>query len=408
MIQKLRIKFVCVNMLIVTMMMCIILVAVYHFTSVNLEQDSISMMQSIAVSPSQRSLPGTRGNSLDLNLPYFSLELGKNGEIIQAEGGFFDLSDMEMLEEVLNIVRSGSESVGVLPEYNLRYCETYTPTGHFIVFADMSSEQNTLRNLMKNGILIGLASLVVFLFLSILLSRWAIKPVETAWKQQRQFVADASHELKTPLTVIITNAAMLQEVEQAQGTVNPFSSNIVTMSAQMKELIESLLSLARVDAGLPKSEMTHLDLSDLIEDTILPFEALFYENHLEISTQIEPGLFVVGNPSRLRQVSEIFLDNARKYATPHSTVTISLRRVSGRYCQLTVSNPSDPMDKQELEHIFKRFYRADSAHTRDGSYGLGLPIAEGIVNEHHGKIWAEAENGITSFHVRLKLAAIHN
>ncbi len=401
MIQKLRIKFVCVNMVIVTLMMCIILAAVYHVTQASLEAESISMLQSIAVSPTQRNKPGSVNNNA--SLPYFSLELGKNGEIIQTSGGFFDLSDSTVLEDVVEAVRSKGESTGVLLEYNLRYCETYTPLGHYIVFADMTSELNTLHDLLKNGILIGLAGLVLFLVISILLSIWAIRPVETAWKQQRQFVADASHELKTPLTVIITNAAMLQEMENSMGMQSPFSQNIVTMSAQMKELIEGLLTLARVDNGLPKKEMDRVNLSRMLEDTLLPFEALFYENGMEIHTGIEPDLWVTGVESRLRQVAEIFLDNARKYASPRTYVSVQLHRVSGRMCQLTVSNPGAHIDKEQLENIFERFYRLDSAHTRDGSYGLGLPIAEGIVKEHNGKIWASSENGMVSFHVRLKL-----
>ncbi len=402
MIRKLRIKFVCINMLFALLMLVTILGLVFYFTKTNLEEDSIAMMQDIAASPMKQAKPGSEGE--ELRLPYFTLELGPDGEIKQVGGGFFDLSDDMVLEDMVEIVQAGGDQVGTLPEYNLRYCETYTPTGHYIVFADMTSEQNTLRNLLKNGILIGLGGFVLFLGLSILLAGWAVKPVETAWKQQRQFVADASHELKTPLTVIITNAAMLQEAERQTGSSTPFADNIAIMSEQMKELIESLLTLARVDNGLPKAEMTRVNVSLLTEKSILPFEALFYEKGLEVQTQIEENLFVNGSESRLRQVLEIFLDNARKYSAPDSTVKVTLRRTAGRYCQLTVSNPGEPMDKEQLENIFKRFYRLDSAHTRDGSYGLGLPIAEGIVKEHHGKIWAEAENGVTSFHVRMKLA----
>lgn len=400
MIKRLRVKFVCINMTIVTLMLCIIFALVFYFTRMNLEQDCISMMQNIAASPMRQFIPGGEGS--DLNLPYFSLELGPNGEVLEAGGGFFDLSDDQVLQQMVLEARKSAEHVGVLKDYNLRYCEIYTPTGHYIVFADMTSEQNTIRSLVKNCALIGGGSFLIFLGLSVLLAFWAVKPVEKAWKQQRQFVADASHELKTPLTVILTNAAILRESEGVLPQ-SPFAGNILTMSQQMKELIESLLSLARVDNGIPKAERARLDFSTLVEDALLPFEALFYENGLAVETRVEPNLFVSGSEARLRQVVEIFLDNARKYALPHSTVTVALRRVGGRYCQLTVSNPGEPMTKEELSNIFKRFYRRDQAHTRDGSYGLGLPIAEGIVKEHRGRIWAESQGGITSFHVRLHL-----
>ena len=402
MIKKLRIKFICINMLLVTLMLGLIFSMVFFFTRKDLEEDSIAMMQEIAASPMQQFQPGATGS--DLSLPYFTLELGRDGEILQTGGGFFDLSDDEMLSELLAAVRENEESTGVLPKYSLRYCEVYTPTGHYIVFADMSSEQNTINSLVRTCALIGLASLIVFLGISILLSIWAIRPVETAWKQQRQFVADASHELKTPLTVILTNAVMLQEYEQTSGGSTPFSENIVTMSQQMKELIENLLSLARVDNGIPKAEQVRLNFSEVVDNAILPFEALFYENGLELQTETEPNLFVTGSPTRMRQLIEIFLDNAQKYAPSGTFVRVSLRRTSGHCCLLTVSNPGDPLNKEQLENLFKRFYRMDEAHTRDGSYGLGLSIAEGIVTEHHGKIWAESENGITSFCVKLRLA----
>ena len=402
MIRKLRIKFVCINMLIVTLMLCLIFGLVYHFTKTNLEEDSIAMMESIASDPMQQSMPG--GSDSELRLPYFSLELGRDGEILQTGGGFFDLSDDAMLEDVVSAVKESGQSEGVLKEYSLRYCETYTPNGHYIIFADMTSEESTINNLMNTCILIGIGSFIIFLGISLLLSKWAVKPVEQAWKQQRQFVADASHELKTPLTVILTNATMLQEKEREEEDPTPFASNIVTMSEQMKELIESLLTLAKVDNGIPKAEQVKLNFSSLVEDSILPFEALFYENNLEIQTKIEENLFVKGSESRLRQVMEVFLDNAHKYAPAGSTVEVSLRRTGG-HCLLSVSNPGEPMSKEQLQLIFKRFYRLDESHHREGSYGLGLSIAEGIVQEHHGKIWAESENGLITFYVKLKLAS---
>lgn len=202
MIKRLRIKFVIINMTIVTIMLCVIFGMVLHFTSVSMERESIEMMQAVAVDPLQLGSPGK--GVPGVRLPYFALQLGAGGELLASGGGYYDLTDQILLDELIAL--SSTQKSGVLSEYGLRFIRVVTPTTQCIVFTDISSEVNTINNLLQNCILIGAASFIVFLIISILLARWAVKPVETAWEQQRQFVADASHELKTPLTVILSNA----------------------------------------------------------------------------------------------------------------------------------------------------------------------------------------------------------
>ena len=140
----------------------------------------------------------------------------------------------------------------------------------------------------------------------------------------------------------------------------------------------------------------------LAEDALLPLEPLFFEKGMELESHLEPGLRVNGSESHLRQVMEILLDNAMKYAYPQSKVWVYLLR-QGRDCVLSVANPGPELSAEERKNIFKRFYRADQARTLSGSYGLGLPIAEGIVKAHRGKIRVESANGINVFHVQLPL-----
>ena len=135
---------------------------------------------------------------------------------------------------------------------------------------------------------------------------------------------------------------------------------------------------------------------------MLPFEPVFFEAGLILESEIEAGLQVRGEEDRLRQVTDILLDNARKYAAPGGAVSVSLRR-SGRSCLLSVANPGPPLSRQELQDVFRRFYRADPARSREGGYGLGLAIARSIVSRHGGKIWAESEGGVNTFRVVLLL-----
>ena len=172
------------------------------------------------------------------------------------------------------------------------------------------------------------------------------------------------------------------------------------MSRQMRQLIEEMLDLARTDSGQGNLVLSQVDLSKLVSDAVLPFEPVFFEAGLTLTTDIQPGITLRGSEQHLRQTADILLDNARKYAEAPGDVTVTLTRSSSR-CRLTVSNPGPEISKEDLKNIFKRFYRSDTAHTQRGSYGLGLSIAQNIVLRHHGKIWAESKNGRNTFFVEL-------
>ena len=386
MIRKLRLKFICVNMLIVTVMLTGIFTMVYHFTRYGMETRSIAMLQAVASEPFQHNRPG---DLLDgVQLPFFILDLDAAGNIMETDG-YFDLSDLDYLQTLVSAADNAGGRDGVLSAYGLRFCRSITHRGERIAFADMSSERATLSNLIKTCILIGAACFAAFLLISWLLARWAVKPVETAWKQQRQFVADASHELKTPLTVIMTNAELLNSPDFDQAHRSQFAAHILTMSRQMRALVEQMLELARADSGQGKADLRPVDLSTLAADALLPFDPVFFEQGLMLSSQLAEGINVNGDAGRLKEVLDILLDNARKYTEPPGTVNVRLERWGHHRCRLTVSNPGPPLSAAEQKDIFKRFYRTDPARSRDGSFGLGLSIAQRITEEHHGRIWVD-------------------
>ena len=241
----------------------------------------------------------------------------------------------------------------------------------------------------------GMLSFLAFFFISLWLARLTVKPVEQAWEQQEQFVADASHELKTPLTVIMTNAELMQGGEDARS-----AEHILTMSRQMRGLVEGLLDLARVDNGSVKTAFTEVDFSCLVSEGMLPFEPVYFEQGMELVGEVENGIRVKGSESHLKQVLDVLLDNAMKYSAPGARVVVTLKK-QGAGSLLSVCNPGESISKADLKKIFQRFYRVDSARSMDRSYGLGLSIAQGIVQEHRGKIWVESENGENTFFVYL-------
>ena len=259
-----------------------------------------------------------------------------------------------------------------------------------------------MRSLARNCLLIGLLSLAGFFAVGLIVARWAVKPVEQAWQKQRQFVADASHELKTPLTVILTNAELLQEATEDPAQLENSANSILTMSRKMRGLVEGLLELARVDNGQVRTSMGTVDLSELVSDGLLPFEPLFFEKDLLLTSEIGKGIRAKGSEVHLKQLMDILLDNAMKYSRPDGTVTVKLTK-QGFHSLLSVAGPGEAISREDLSNIFKRFYRVDKVRRRDGGYGLGLSIAQRIVEQHKGRIWAESSGDVNTFFVQLPL-----
>ena len=384
MLKKLRTKFVIVNMSIVVGMLLIIFGMLFNFTQVDLEKDSTTVLQTLARNALK---PGTPP-PVDTNLRYFSIHYNMfRGEIFASGDTTFPVEDPKFLEELILLLYDLEEDEGYLDEYNLRYYRIVSRDVMAVGFVDVSSYREVMDSLGISAAIIGILSVAVFFVFSLLLARWMVKPVDKAWNQQKQFVSDASHELKTPLTVIMSNAELLQTAD-TEETLNRYSANILTMSHRMRSLVEGLLDLSRVDNGKVKQNFARLDMSKFTEDAVLPFEPVFFEKGLIFQSEIQKGITINGSEQYLGQLIQILLDNAVKYSAP-GIVELQLQR-KGKQALLTVSNPGTPIDPEDREHIFDRFYRSDKARTGSGSFGLGLAIANSIVTEHEGKIWVDS------------------
>lgn len=399
-IKRLRLQFICVIMSIVILMLAVISGIVIYMTSSNMEMQSISMMQTIAASPFQLGSLGNPGQ--EVRLPFFSVQISSQGKLVSAGGGYFVLSDRDFLQEIINTALSAEEDIGELKDYDLRYLKAVTPSGCQIIFSDTTIETATLKDLIKTSLLIFGVATLVFWGIAVLLSHWVIHPVADAWEQQRQFVADASHELKTPLSVILANTELMYQEELPREDQCRFLKGMLTMTDQMQNLVENMLELARVDSGTLKMQFETVDVSSLIRDALVPFDHLFSEKSLALQAFVQNGISVPGSPRHLYQVLEVLLDNALKYSSQPGTVIVILR-TSGKYAHLQVASPGEPLSKEDLANLFMRFYRADKARAMNGSYGLGFAIAAPVVDVHKGKIWAESEAGYNTFHVQLPL-----
>lgn len=268
------------------------------------------------------------------------------------------------------------------------------------VFADMYEEMRALSEQIVHSICIGAAALVLFFLAALWFSRWAVRPVEEAWKREQQFVADASHELKTPLTVILANTEMVLRDMPKSGKNVERMHFIKEEAERMKKLTEALLSLARSDAGTVTLEKTEVSLSELAEFQAASFEPVLFEAGKILQTEIEEDIKVQGDEKKLRQLLEILLDNAGKYSLPGSEIWLSLKRNGERAVCLCVENEAENLTEEMCRHLFDRFYRVDASRGTVPGYGLGLSIAQSIVKEHGGTIEAVCREGKMEMRVK--------
>lgn len=245
--------------------------------------------------------------------------------------------------------------------------------------------------------------IIVYFLFSLFLARIALRPVEDSWKKQKQFVADASHELKTPLSVILANTDILaSHKEETVESQMKWVENTRAEAVRMAELVNQLLFLAKNDDGL-KVQMQDVNFSNCVEGIVLGYDAVFYEKKHKFSYEVTPDVWVVGNEGQLKQLVTILLDNANKYSKGEGNITLRLQN-NGKHCTLTVANDSEQLSEEQLSHLFDRFYTVDNSRNKNnGGNGLGLNIAQVICQTHNGSIRVSCENGRTAFDVTLPL-----
>lgn len=421
MIKKLRRKFILTNMLLVSLVLLAVFLVLLGFNYRKLaEQSEASMRMALLwntegpprfeFGPAIQREPDFPVNQFPQDVvrrgsmvPVFVVSLDQDGSVKSVTGGGNVSVSQEVAEQAVAAVAADS---GSIPTLDLRYLrETGRDGSVRIAFADKSWERSSLLPLLWSSLLVGGSALVFFFLISLFLSGLALKPAGQAWEQQRRFVADASHELKTPLTIILANTDIL--LSHPADTIKERSKWLEYTrdeALRMKGLVEDMLFLAKHDAALVPVLAPSLDLSDLVQSSCLGFESVAFESGVTLESHIAPGLQIAGDPNSLRRLVGTLLDNACKYAEGERLVTVSLAR-EGEHAVFSVSNSGAPIPSEHLEHLFDRFYRSDNARSRqDGGYGLGLAIAKSIAENHKGTIAVTSGNEGTRFTLTLPLA----
>ena len=311
---------------------------------------------------------------------HFSVLLDAGGEALSVNTE--SIAAVSSEEAVLYARRALDKAgSGYLDVYRYRVSET--DDGTLVVFLDASTQLSTARQFFIISSSVAAGVCLAVLLLALLFSGRAVRPIAQSVEKQRQFITDAGHELKTPLTIISANCEVL-EMEMAG---NEWLTGIEKQVARLRKLVNDLVTLSRLDEGRPMGEEARFSLSDAVCDTALAFSAAAERAGKRLRADAEPGVFINGDEAALRQLTAILVDNAVKYADAGGEIRVGLR--GGRHPVLTVENDCRNMSELPLDRLFDRFYRFDPARTGDGSHGLGLSIARSIAEAHRASLRAE-------------------
>lgn len=325
----------------------------------------------------------------------YTIKLDQNNEITNIINHSKDNIINDDIEQIaLNITKNNNNNITYIGNlYFNKYSYKYEKN-NLIIIIDNTDTIKRLQDNLKISILLFVLLFILILLISNILSKWLIKPVEASFKKQKQFIADASHELKTPLAII-----MASEEAYEKDKNKKWLQNIKNESDRMNNLIKDLLDLAKLENDSKKIYEKN-NLSKLVEKTALTFESLCYEKKIKLNYDIEKNVFYKCNSEEIKQVIGIILENAIKYSKGIIDINMYTDK---KNIILKIKNNGEPIKKGEEEKIFERFYRIDKSRTRsENHYGLGLAIAKNIVEKYKGIIKASNEDNYATFTILLK------
>ena len=345
-----------------------------------------------SVRPAKKDPFGQKGMSPET--PYesrfFSVLLGEDGQVLQIDTGQIAAVDEEEAVVYAQSVSASGRSSGFWWNYRYRLCQD--EQGSLIIFLDCGRSLSSFHTTLLTSVLLALLGLLAVLVLLMILSKRIVRPVAESYEKQKQFITDAGHELKTPMTIISADTD-LAEMECGE---NQWISDIRRQAQRLTGLTNDLIYLSRMEEEQPKLQLIDFPLSDMAEEMAQSFQALAKSQEKSFTLSIQPMLSFTGDEKAIRQLLSILLDNALKYSPAGGRLELRLEK-QRRTLLLSVSNTSaQPIEQDRLPHLFDRFYRTDqSRNSQTGGYGLGLSIARSIVLAHKGRLRAESPDGRT-------------
>lgn len=318
---------------------------------------------------------------------------------------FFNVDELDV-ETMLIGALAGGKRDGTLRTGDYVWTYRFGQNGggqQKVAFLETSQSRAMLLNLVRIFIVVAVLLMAAIWVVSRWFARRSIAPIEAAYNGQRQFIQDASHELKTPVAVIKTNLELMSSHQNATvASQKDWLDNMRQETVHMEHLTTTLLALARTENEAPQPSPAKFSLSDTVQSCVLPLEAVLYEKDLHFTSYVAEGLYIKGSPGDIERLVHILMENAIQYTPRGGFISLDLQ-AARRKAVLKVTNTGHGIEPKDLPHVFKRFYRADPTRSREtGGTGLGLAIAEGIVHQHGGTISADSIPGTsTTFTVSL-------
>lgn len=397
MFKDLKRKFVIINMSLLSFVFVAIFTVIYILTAVSGEQQINFTLRKIMDEP-PKPFRGEPRMATSL-----VVDLDSSGNIIKSFS-FVTMEEETIKEVVSKAMQSNKMSAKInVGDFNYSFLKGEGPFGKKIVFVDRSPQQESLKNILIIFIITGGASFILLYLVSVHLANSTIKPIKEAFEKQQQFIEDASHELKTPLTIIKTNLAVISANEDTDvKSQEKWLGFIHSQTERMSNLINDMLSLAKIDSLEQPLYIERFNLSKELDGVLLSFEASIFESDIELKTKVEEEIYLNGNKEGIQRLITILIDNAVKNTPKNGIISVCLTSEKNN-TQLVVKNTGLGIPPESIDKIFERFYRVDLSRAREsGGYGLGLAIAKSIVEKHHGKIYARSNVDIdASFIVEL-------
>lgn len=414
MVNKLKKNFILTNMIVMLISLTTIFLYIYLSSAYSMKEESFDTLEASKLRISARqdltkdkesAVPNNANDVKRLvietideykGFSILKVEVDENNSIVEKIGDIF-LEDSEILE-LIKVIDDGK---GTLLEYHVRYLVDELNVHNEYYLIDISFEREVLLSLMFRLIIIEMIALIVFFFISIQLSKMIVKPAEIAWDNQKQFIGNASHELKTPLTIILANSELLEDSDLGNDNNYTRVGYIKQEANRMKALVEELLFLAKFDEFADEVIMERHNISDIIMESILMFDPIAYEHKIGLQADIVEELFMECIPNQIKQLNDIFIDNAVKYTAAGEKIVVKLYKEKNQIIY-SINNSGTFLKDSEMEQIFNRFYQKDKARGKHkDSYGLGLAIAQKICQIHNGIITVESTPEIgTTFTVK--------
>ena len=331
---------------------------------------------------------------------YFIVNLTDRQEVESVDTGHIAALDRQTVVSCINQILDSGADHGYIDYYRFRVFQNESG-GSTIIVLDNFLQLQTAYHMFRITLLVSLSCACIVFLLLLFFSQRAIRPFAENLERQRQFVTDASHELKTPLAILSADLFLMKDACQENQWLESAQSQVT----RLDRLIKNLVELARTEETVKETSVAVFDLSEVAQAAFEGFQPLAEAAGKSLTAEIAPDLILRGVRDNFFRLFSILLDNAVKYCDPGGTIRMSLR-AQGRNVCLTISNPCAGVDPAQLSRWFDRFYRADSSRARaTGGYGIGLSTAKAIVTRHKGRISACYADGVITFVVRISHTA---